>query len=350
MQVDMHYYGTYAMARAAGLNDEACRIVATAAEFVDDNAGHESLFSKDEGHVSVTATAHHSVNKKNLDPDDQRLVWVPYHFLPGAQGDSFEEKLICRKDSPIANEMLEHYLSFANKRYACHLVGIAAHVYSDTFAHYGFSGISSQLNYIDESSIEFDTELPADARSYIFGKFAAFKRKLESDVAEALSSGLGHGAAHTYPDRPYLKWQFNYEDGRKSGHRSNPDTYLEACEKLHNFFIRFAEANPDVKAREATPFADMKDTIVHIINACKPMDERIKLWQGAGAGGLLYQPGGEIPPYNADDWLDQLNAIGELGNGADALDFDAYKFLQAAAMHRSYVLRDLLPDHGLLVR
>ena len=42
MQVDMHYYGTYAMARAAGLKADVCKIIATAAEFVDDNAGLSS--------------------------------------------------------------------------------------------------------------------------------------------------------------------------------------------------------------------------------------------------------------------------------------------------------------------
>jgi hypothetical protein len=38
MQVDMHYYGTYAMARPAGLTPEASKTIATAAQFVDDNA------------------------------------------------------------------------------------------------------------------------------------------------------------------------------------------------------------------------------------------------------------------------------------------------------------------------
>lgn len=37
MQLDMHFYGTYAMARAAGLNVKTCTTIATAAQFVDDN-------------------------------------------------------------------------------------------------------------------------------------------------------------------------------------------------------------------------------------------------------------------------------------------------------------------------
>ncbi|MFT4928740.1 MAG: hypothetical protein ACI8WB_004860, partial [Phenylobacterium sp.] len=113
MQVDMHYYGTYAMARAAGLKADVCKIIATAAEFVDDNAGHQNLNAKDKGHLHVTATAHHSVDGDNLENDDQRLVWVPFHFLPGNEGDSYELRLQCVKDSDIAREMLQHHLSRA---------------------------------------------------------------------------------------------------------------------------------------------------------------------------------------------------------------------------------------------
>ena len=36
MQLDMHYYGTYAMARAAGLKPQVCITIATASQFVDD--------------------------------------------------------------------------------------------------------------------------------------------------------------------------------------------------------------------------------------------------------------------------------------------------------------------------
>ena len=43
MQVDMHYYGTYAMARAAGLTKEKAKTIATAAQFVDDNANKETI-------------------------------------------------------------------------------------------------------------------------------------------------------------------------------------------------------------------------------------------------------------------------------------------------------------------
>ena len=67
MQLDMHYYGTYAMARAAGLQPEAAVIIATAAQFVDDNAEKGGVEFRDGGRLDYEATAHHSLNIKNID-------------------------------------------------------------------------------------------------------------------------------------------------------------------------------------------------------------------------------------------------------------------------------------------
>ncbi len=56
MQKDMHYYGTYAMARAAGLSATACQIIATSAEFVDDNAEKRTVEFGDGGRLDFVPT------------------------------------------------------------------------------------------------------------------------------------------------------------------------------------------------------------------------------------------------------------------------------------------------------
>ena len=43
MQKDIHYYGTYAMARAPGPAPKVCRTSKTAAEFDDDNGDKETI-------------------------------------------------------------------------------------------------------------------------------------------------------------------------------------------------------------------------------------------------------------------------------------------------------------------
>ena len=57
MQVDMCYYGTYAMARAAGLGPDDCRIIGAADQLID-NLAKDSISIKDGADMDVNATAH----------------------------------------------------------------------------------------------------------------------------------------------------------------------------------------------------------------------------------------------------------------------------------------------------
>ncbi len=63
--------------------------------------------------------------------------------------------------------MLTHHIETAANgqcKFALELVGVAAHVYMDTFSHYGFSGISSSLNSVDGDTCELCPSL-GDGRS-----------------------------------------------------------------------------------------------------------------------------------------------------------------------------------------
>jgi hypothetical protein len=349
MQLDMHYYGTYAMARAAGLKLDVCRVIAYAAQYVDDNSLHnDTLFAKDKGHMNVTATAHHATDAGNLDDADQRLVWVPFHFLPGNEGESYDERLLCRKDSYIAAKMLEHHLDLLEKPFGIHLMGLSAHVYADTFSHYGFSGFSSELNQIDPELIEIDESTSAEMLDYVVGKFTRFIERIQSDAAQAISDGLGHGAVHTYPDRPYLRWSI--KDG-KGGvtHRDNQATFIEACEKLHELFVRVATVNA-YRDKAPQPFSAIKEQVVEILAVEGDCSTRIKAWKDAAQSGVLFDSKESIPDYDKDLWTNELSDFQGLDNSADAIGTDSFKFLQAAEIHRAYVLRDLLPENGLLVR
>src|SRR5580658_5255170 len=76
MDIDMHYYGTYALARAAGLSASVARRIATAAEFVDDSTDTEVIVHPDGARFRGESTAHHPTDlAPNNDRDDQLLVW-----------------------------------------------------------------------------------------------------------------------------------------------------------------------------------------------------------------------------------------------------------------------------------
>lgn len=360
MQMDMHYYGTYAMARAAGITKNAAKVIATAAQFVDDNAAKDSIYFRDGGRLDAEATAHHALDRKNIDPEDQRKIWVPFHFLPGNQGTTYTERLLCRKYSDITREMVKYTLSLANRSYALPLIGIAAHVYADTFSHYGFSGISSRRNKIVNDSFNF-IDLETEMEIYIRDKEKKFRENypceeglltnIKSWFAEEFSGALGHGAAVTFPDRPYLKWSFTYEDPKSdSGERDNPVTFMEGCNALHTFFRDFAKARPDYAENDFSKFADIEKEIETILNVQAPKEKRIQAWRAAAKNGNLFASGIEIiPKYNEDFWHNERENLARKKDSSIATGLSIYRFYQAAAVYRTYILRILLPSKGLVV-
>ncbi|NMM45073.1 hypothetical protein HH303_11330 [Rhodospirillaceae bacterium KN72] len=390
MQIDMHYYGTYALARAAGLNAETAKIIATAAQFVDDNAANVGLtldansgnvFEDGAARIATVATAHHVLDKANLEEDDQRQVWIPFHFLPGNMGESYTERLKCRMDSAIAREMVDHHLGLADRDFSPALIGVTAHVYADTFSHYGFSGVSSRGNAVDNSSFQFHEDIdghsdsvnydPLDqsVRDYIQEKMRKHFEKgsswsgisiknirnaVTSYGAEIASGALGHGSVSTFPDRPYLVWAFRYERpdavAGNISYRNNPATFMAAARALHQMFDRFRLLRRDFDDGTRRDFEVIHGIIKKAILFQGECGKRIVAWQVAAEELGI----GEIPPYQ-DDSSDEgwNNQWARLGDGkhflSDAGQSPIWKFYQAASIHRLYVLRDLLPRHGLIV-
>uniref|UniRef100_UPI004056097A DUF6765 family protein n=1 Tax=Candidatus Electrothrix sp. TaxID=2170559 RepID=UPI004056097A len=58
MQLDMHYYGTYALAKTAGLKPGVCKAIAFASQFIDDNAAKLCIAFQDGARIDAQATAH----------------------------------------------------------------------------------------------------------------------------------------------------------------------------------------------------------------------------------------------------------------------------------------------------
>ena len=191
MQIDMHFYATYTLARAAGIPSRDAKIIAHAAQYVDDSNSQDIERHPDGGMLYLIATAHHPFKAawdSWVDHNEQRRVWVPFHFLPGGSGDTLEEKLLCIADSQIARKMIEHHIDVAagNCPFGLQLLGIAAHVYMDTFAHYGFSGIGSRYNLVMEDSISL--EVNGGLKRDMFEKAKEFAKKHGARPIESGSS------------------------------------------------------------------------------------------------------------------------------------------------------------------
>ncbi len=354
MQTDMHFYGTHALALAAGLNPTTARQIATAAEYVDDSDTVDITF-KDGSYFHGDATGHHPINKENLDKYDQRNVWIPFHFLPGNQGETLQEKLLCQPDSEIAREMVQWALKEATGDYGAMMLGVAAHVYADTFAHYGFSGIAAEINQVRFESIELTVNNPA-VKSYILTKAKSFINDLYSRTHEGAQAtaanlvGLGHGGATTYPDRPFLTWSFTYADGRHSGERNNTETFLLASEKLHQLFCDFAAMRPELSNYAPIPFDQIRAKVLEILQVEADMEGRKTAWITALADGSLLGRAFVLKSYDESSFATERNWL--LDKEVDlevAKATSVFQFLRAANHYRNYVLYDLLPRHGIHV-
>lgn len=347
MQTDMHYFGTYALARAAGFRTDTALVIATSAEYVDDS-DEVDVTTKDGVRIHSEPTAHHPADMSdNTDPQDQRRTWVPFHFIPGLVGASDEEKLICRTDSLPAQELISYVLANLDRPFAVPLLGILAHAFIDTFSHYGFSGISSKWNRVKSDTIKLNvSQEMSHSLGTRFGEF--FARYAIGPFANMLVQ-LGHGSVATYPDQPYLRWQFEYESpNRMSGLRDNQKTFLQGCRRLHEVFtqarVKFGAGYEDKSAIRA--FSDIEKTIAGILAIEKEALDRGKLWDSAMQAGKISALKESIPPYDPTKFTTDLRALGSY-DSTFARKTLVYRFLEAAEFHRSFVLEKLLPTAGI---
>ena len=300
---------------------------------------------------------------------------MPFHFIPGNVGDGYTERLKCRMDSLIVRELRDHHLTYADRGFALHLLGIAAHVYADTFSHYGFSGVSSRGNRVDNSSFRFHEEvedaddttapLSPEMRRYVAEKADRFFKgrgdhgglltNVKSWLAENLSGALGHGSVATLPDRPYLVWSFDYErpdavaGGRST--RNNPVTYLAGCRALHDMFRRFAGMRADARGGgDGRDFEGVAARVRDVLLVQADKRARIAVWQDAARSGEIFGAGDEeIPEYDGEIWNEQWDQLDGAKDYQAAGGLAVWQFYRAAALHRTFVLRDLLPKYGLVV-
>lgn len=365
VQIDMHYYGVYALVRLAGVRPQAARTIATASQYVDDAVDGNIQYHEEGNKLAPIITAHRIIEViENRDEDDQPFVWVPFHFFPGNEGKDFTKRLVCSKDGRLLNELVSYYLALHERPFASALIGLIAHVLADSFAHFGFSGISSRRNKVDAASIRpinataptakyLDIKLDRFFRQFGFqgGLWTNVRRSIMSDGAEIASGALGHGAVAVLPDLPYLEWEFKYEQSSEVSHRNNINIYLEACERLHRMFQSFVSiSSGHDDGTSGIDFGTVKERVKDILSFQQGKAKRCEKWRSAFAGGELGIPAGEeIPYYDSASWDRQRDRFPGLDKPDEIATAEVYHFYQAASLHRHYVLRELLPGHGLVV-
>ncbi len=225
-----------------GFSPEDAQIIAYASQFVDDAVDHKKM--KVNGHLEILSkrfsgdtfnpvcSAHRGLQfLKGFKEDVQNKIYIPFHFLHDLESDKDKSgSCIVKSNGKLAKKLVllaqtELSKSTGEQRVLGLVrLGIALHVYSDTWAHQNFSGRHNpKENDID--NIEIFEE----------GKWKRISRFSQLEY-NALPD-IGHAEAASFPDQSHLKWRYKKLSTDKTHERNNTQLFIEAAENIFNLFI-----------------------------------------------------------------------------------------------------------------
>ena len=368
MQKDGHHGMTYAIARFAGFDHEKAQLLAHASQYIDDATNGGTIKFDNGALYDRVATAHRMLDYRNSEELANHRAWVPFHFLPGNGGlsagqeppkaqDSFIYKLVCKPDSHVARDMLRAAVRDKGKAYGFHRFGLTMHVYADTFAHQGFAGVNHKINEVSLQETE--------GYESVFGRF---RNKI---VNYFLSSyfPLGHGAALSLPDQPFLTWTYKNGLGEEVS-RNNLDIFMEAADKMCRAMQCFIADDESMDLDNQNGLSiDAKSAIRAFLKSNDNDDgeKRNDKWLQAIAGGnfsfgaatVSYIPKGKGSwKYLALGTEAEQEVQADKAKGVEKeifpykpefLGSDWKMFHDGALAHRFDVIHDILPRYGICV-
>lgn len=355
MNIDFHYGVIYVLARAAGFDRAKAETVAHACQYVDDSTVTGTLDFEGGQSFERFASAHEMYDHKNMVRDSDKRVWAPFHFLPACEGDTFEEKCVCKPDSQIARAIIQEAIRLREHENALHRLGVTIHVYVDTWAHQGFTGTISPHNVVHNlhSDHHEHEKLLVRLRRMV----GAAKDLVENELANMIVR-LGHGAALHLPDLPWAKWGYTNGNGDPID-RENLPQFMEAADMAYRAMKGFLRGNVDFVSENGLP-DNVKSALQELLhgNRSEDPEERLERLAELVAGGSIPGVHENIPAYVAKghrSW--KFLATGITSHSDDGLSApvwseafersDYRKFHEAVKEHRAFVTGELLPQYGV---
>jgi hypothetical protein len=281
MDIEFHFYATYLIAMRAGFSHADAAILAHASQGVDDN------------HVPVQVNEGDLTEFKNtisqtmdiLHPHDDKHIYPVFHFVPGdpnapsaARVDRKTDPMVATPDGPIALASIKAALASGD----LYRIGVASHVYMDTWAHQNFTGRKDDFNM-----------LPIEGH----GENEALQGIVD------LAINVGHGAAKHSPDIPALIWT----DARLiESTVNNRDRFLDASEAL---FRRFAESKGKAPAEIDTNVAELRTDLAEDIgepSTSAMAGDQLRIDRYCARALTSAYGGQAIPPYHAEAWFEDV--------------------------------------------
>jgi hypothetical protein len=373
MQIDFHHAVTYVVARLAGFPHEDAATVAHAAQYVDDATQAGEIWFQNGMVFPRIASAHKMLDYANTNQLANHRVWLPFHFFPGNKGegrpehapqpygqDEFLRRCICIPNSAPARDLIRMAIERQDRPYGLHQLGVAAHVFVDTWAHQGFVGYQHRVNAASDIQAN-DTHHPETLVDKLKRYFHVVEDEKLGDLI-GLTFPLGHGAVLSYPDLPYLEWSYTNGEGLRI-QRHNPRDFLAAAKELYQWLVRYLRF-PDDKAKvfsATVPTPAVFEAIGECLASIKNPDGQARHgeWMDLIRTGKFgfSEPNVSYIEKGPGSW--KAEALGTEDDVADTrrdpiplppgfANSHWKHFHDALLAHRFFVLYELLPAYGLL--
>lgn len=211
------------------------------------------------------ATSHSYLLVKSFNYDLMINNTCTFHFVPGCFGNTFAKKMRCKADNTVINKILNE----AKLEKDPIKFGVSLHPYADSFSHQGFSGLMSKVNDIQNIRLfsNYYKLLPFKILIIIHKLLRRDFDKYFDKVVPA----YGHGQALSYPDLPYLKWSYDYDDSdefsedyQTTGLIYNPDRYFQAFSRMREHIESYLDYHPEYRDKSVnfTDFASLYALVV----------------------------------------------------------------------------------------
>jgi hypothetical protein len=361
MQIDFHHGIVYVIARLADFSHPQAEVIAYCSQYVDDATNSGTIKFDNGAMFTRISSAHKTLDYRNFSELNNQFVWLPFHFLPGNGGrpegenpdGSFIQKIMCQPASPVAQQMIEACIADRKEPYGLHRLGVTLHVLADTWSHQRFAGICHRTNAITmlDADNQPDHSFLDRLKNYFGDVFDRAANHFISDLFP-----LGHGAALSHPDKPFLSWHYRDSNGALV-RRSNTDLFVEAaheiCKAMQRFRVGSAKADvPGLRAADRDKIGRwMAD-----IHDCEGPDRHQKWLELIGQGALGFPAvslqyrakGHDSWKYRALGTEREIDLKGEKFKFTPAfLASDWRLFHDALIAHRFTVIHKILPRFGI---
>ncbi len=221
MEKSCHYYAVLALGLLSGLKPETARKIAYASQYVDDARINKITFRdryddplfidhtiKGRKPVSIAhniSTCHSYFKIETFNWQSMTGNTSVFHFFPAGRGGTFTEKMLCHHDPAVLRNLVASVA--ARKTLDPVRLGMLLHVYADTFAHRGFSGILCLENDVKY----LQTKAGRHILRHLGRRLKGFVLHLMNRLFKYVLPAYGHAKALNYPDIPFLEWSYIYD-------------------------------------------------------------------------------------------------------------------------------------------